>query len=717
MIEAIKGNSNGRTEVHAIDGFNSDIRRALEAETNRAAAQVRNHTQDFKKSNVLETGRAIWNFLKKKINYKADPHHTQSIKLPARFLSDGYGDCKSYTLFTAAIAQSLGIPYSIRYAGYDNSGIPSHVYTVLHSKNGDVIVDGVWHRFNDEKPYNFKQDTKMKVQTLSGVCTPGDQLAKMPDTLKEAKVIAIVKDLAKSNDTAKQDAAAHFIKHHQAGTLDCCEGKKAVAAVAVLKQQAPQADSPSPTISLVTGELITKPKAEILINESINGVGINGLWDNIKNGVKNTIQKIGHGSAKVILAAPRAAFLGLVALNVKGLARILDASIKADPNGFNSLWMQIGGDQGHGGVNKAIKSGLAKKQLFGIGEVVTAATAASAAVTAAPVTTKVLLWVKAIGPKLKQLGKAGSDAKALADGIKGGKELADELNKGGGASPEASAAKTEWEKNFWAKNKRLPTQAEWDSFVNGSGGGGSSNDPSAAKQAAAIAAQKKQEAQNLKKYLAEFTALVALATASPSPANFENVRKKWQAFPYSGYPTQKKWTDEQWVKVDRLRDDYNNAAYKAAIKAKQDAQYAKLSPAAKLAHDAASLFFAKGASATAQDFINFITVVSNVADPSYKYKKWLLDISQNGGNNTAWSNWVGPRYGWGSNAEIKEIFNLVASGKKVPQKTPPPVPNPSPGPNPGGGTIPTPGGGVLASINPLLIAAVAGGAYLLLKKK
>lgn len=47
---------------------------------------------------------------------------------------------------------------------------------------------------------------------------------------------------------------------------------------------------------------------------------------------------------KVLLAVPRGAFLGLILLNVRGLASRLSAMNKKDPAKLKAMWLRLGGD-------------------------------------------------------------------------------------------------------------------------------------------------------------------------------------------------------------------------------------------------------------------------------------------------------------------------------------------------------------------------------------
>jgi len=56
-------------------------------------------------------------------------------------------------MFTAGILKNLGIPCKLGFTSYTNSRTPQHVYV---ETNSGIIVDGVWKKFNSEKPYTYK---------------------------------------------------------------------------------------------------------------------------------------------------------------------------------------------------------------------------------------------------------------------------------------------------------------------------------------------------------------------------------------------------------------------------------------------------------------------------------------------------------------------------------------------------------------------------------
>ena len=162
----------GQTIAFKQNASNEQLQSALEKALPAAAAQVKNISSKFKGATDTETCRKIFDFLCKKVKYDKDGF-TQKIKYPSALLREGRGDCKSYSLFTAAILKNLNIPFRWTYASY-TPGIktPGHVYITTDS---GCIIDCVWGKFNQEKkPYN-KFYKSMNISYISGIddgCAP-----------------------------------------------------------------------------------------------------------------------------------------------------------------------------------------------------------------------------------------------------------------------------------------------------------------------------------------------------------------------------------------------------------------------------------------------------------------------------------------------------------------------------------------------------------------
>jgi len=165
------GLPDNKTRVNHSNGSNGDIIITIHKNFSAAVEETKGVAASFRGKDNLETSFNIWNFLKTKVRYQVDPSGVQQIRLPKRFLNDKTGDCKSFSLFTAGILRNLDMPVTFRYASYTSSSTPGHVYVVTKDENGnDIIIDGVWTRFDDEKtPTHKLKNYTMRIETLSGM--------------------------------------------------------------------------------------------------------------------------------------------------------------------------------------------------------------------------------------------------------------------------------------------------------------------------------------------------------------------------------------------------------------------------------------------------------------------------------------------------------------------------------------------------------------------
>lgn len=161
------------TYTDVMDAFNGDIISTIKKSLPVAVDQMKALSPSFKGRNVLETASNIWHWIKRNLRYKRDANHDQIVKIPSLLLASRAADCKSFSLFTAAILENLGIPYVFRYTNETGKSIPSHVYIVAFDESGrEIPIDGVWKYFNSEKAYRFKKDLNhskdMRVRAIGG---------------------------------------------------------------------------------------------------------------------------------------------------------------------------------------------------------------------------------------------------------------------------------------------------------------------------------------------------------------------------------------------------------------------------------------------------------------------------------------------------------------------------------------------------------------------
>jgi hypothetical protein len=315
----------------------------------------------FKGVDEVETAKNIFNFLKTEIVYSVEPASKQTTKTISRFLSDGQGDCKHFSLFTNTLLQCCGYRPLYRFAGYSDKKI-QHVYSYLPKTN--TITDAVLPSFDTEKTPKIKKDIDMSLYALSGTNDP-------INGLNFSKVAANIK-----------------------------------------------------TTAAKTSDAVKKATAEI----------------------PAAAEKIKQGMVTAGLAAPRAAFLGLMDLNFTGMATDFKKIIAEKGNDGISWWVDFGGDRT--AFTKAVENGASKKAILsGVDEeraaydeiykgysgdgVQVGVVVATTAATAAPILIKAADVIK----KLKAAGvdpaKLASQAKQAANTFKDitGKSVSDVIFK------------------------------------------------------------------------------------------------------------------------------------------------------------------------------------------------------------------------------------------------------------------------------------------------
>lgn len=155
----------------------SDIISTILAVSNQYVSQTATIAKSFASSTIKKTAQNIFDFLMSNITYKVDPSGSQFVKVPSQLISDGFGDCKSLSLFTASVLHNLGIPYAFRFVSFGATPKYTHVYIICGDMANPILIDRVWKRFDSEKKYTFNKDfwvyPKSKKQ-FSGIGSIGD---------------------------------------------------------------------------------------------------------------------------------------------------------------------------------------------------------------------------------------------------------------------------------------------------------------------------------------------------------------------------------------------------------------------------------------------------------------------------------------------------------------------------------------------------------------
>lgn len=389
---------NYRNRVFFESGYNNDIIKVLNSQFPEAVNQCSGVY--FGSGSLKDKGRAIYNFLRTRVDYKKDPDGKQLIQLPARLIrGTGKGDCKSLSLAAAAFMYCAGFKnVRLRYASYSASdSTPSHVYAVGDDENGkEIIIDAVYKHFNREVPYKSKKDYKMQISVLSGTpeplgivvqrkaqnivnkkLTPGAmQIKKKPganidNLLTKVRpggfyfnVITNEKNRRKgqpSNITYTPTQLAAYLNKVQ---------KHANARTGVIKSILNN-EANALRNGAFTGTIYMERSGPAIrgLEEEIGKLSLKKIRKGIKKTTSKVLKKISpknllKGVKAVSFIAPRKAFLLLVRLNARGLATRLTRLPDAD---LKKFWVdKFAGELGT--LKRTIKAGAKKKPLFGAGK-------------------------------------------------------------------------------------------------------------------------------------------------------------------------------------------------------------------------------------------------------------------------------------------------------------------------------------------------------------
>jgi hypothetical protein len=357
------------TRVVTENGLNNDIIKALHSAIDEATKEAARFAFKFKGKNNTETARNIWNFLRS-LKYVKDPAGKQYIKLPNRLIATN-GDCKSFSLLTAAILKNLGRPVTFRYTSYQaNDSTPSHVYIITQDEKGkQLIIDGVYDKFNQEVPFKHKTDHKMEISVLNGLVqqtasvTQGNKIKSVQKSVRPGSFIWNVLQ----NERARKEGRKSNLNYN---------GAQLNAYLIRLKKRRALTPVDSFANKLFSSEIraIENGTFSGTIKLNHNNKELAGIEDEIGKlslkklgrGIKKGLRKINprdllKGVKAVTFAVPRKSFQALVALNVRGLATRMS---KLSDNDLRDFWVKKFGGQ-FNAIKKAVSTGARKRPLLG----------------------------------------------------------------------------------------------------------------------------------------------------------------------------------------------------------------------------------------------------------------------------------------------------------------------------------------------------------------
>lgn len=195
--------SNGNKTILNPKGYTKDIVKSVVDVFKKTHSQAAEFTPIFNGGSVREICENIVCFILDNIKYKVDPVGEQWIKTPFRFIDDGVGDCKSYSIFVCSVLTELGIENGFRFASYSNGDF-THVYSVAFDEVGnEIVVDCV--AIQQHKAGLFEEVKYKKQKTIMNNTTKISMLSGVSET-EEIKEIVF-----SANDTMAQITAKCFL--------------------------------------------------------------------------------------------------------------------------------------------------------------------------------------------------------------------------------------------------------------------------------------------------------------------------------------------------------------------------------------------------------------------------------------------------------------------------------------------------------------------------
>jgi hypothetical protein len=357
------------------DGINSDIIKTINSNFAKAVEQARPFAKQFDAGNSEGTARNIWNYLRNQIQYIKDPAGRQFIRMPRRLAADKFGDCKSYSVFTAGVLGALGYPVFYRYASYDkNDKTPTHIYAYTKDKNGKtIIIDGVYSQFNEEAPYTYKIDNEMKIAVLSGTPqmtkTQGPKIS-LENLLHKVKPGGFYFHVITNQINASQGKSAGIrynsqqLEQYKRRLINHITqlGTKRGAIYQLLQKELSDVQTGRFSGSIAP---VTKAGSIAGLQDEIGKLRLKKLsLKKIGKGIKKATKAISlknvlKGIKAVGLAPMRKAILLMVNLNMLGLASRM---AKLPPNELKSWWEKRGGS--YSAIRSAVNRGRGKRPVF-----------------------------------------------------------------------------------------------------------------------------------------------------------------------------------------------------------------------------------------------------------------------------------------------------------------------------------------------------------------
>lgn len=301
-------------------------------------------------SSEKETCERIWHFVVDYIKYNIEKG--EQLRTPSQTWYDGQimartnpnnpqysADCDCMAIFVGCILLNLGIPFSFRVTGYsDILGVChgfQHVYVIAHCKSGDVIIDPVFHEFNQEKKFEIVRNYPMSlngcdIYRLSGLGEVyyEDAMGNLSGKKKRKEKKAARKAAKKEKKAAKKAIKAA----KKSGDKEALAKAKAAKKAAKQKIQA-------------------------------NRTGIAKAATKVGKGIAKAAKATAKFVKNSAMLVPRSMFMLLLRLNFRGMATKFAKNQNAYSK-FLKTWKKVFGGK-EKKLKKAIERGKNRKALFG----------------------------------------------------------------------------------------------------------------------------------------------------------------------------------------------------------------------------------------------------------------------------------------------------------------------------------------------------------------
>lgn len=150
-------------DVLLMYGVNADVVSCVRRQYEVWKEQPTDWVTELRGGSVDDICQGIFGYLIDHVRYQLDPVGKQYIKSPARLLRDGYGDCKSFTMFIACCLHCAGVKHIIRFVNFDGGDQYTHVYPVAVDENGvEIILDACEKDMYGKPVYDYAREYSKK---------------------------------------------------------------------------------------------------------------------------------------------------------------------------------------------------------------------------------------------------------------------------------------------------------------------------------------------------------------------------------------------------------------------------------------------------------------------------------------------------------------------------------------------------------------------------